>query len=565
MKKFTYENQGTNTYLVYHIFADETVDSLSLGMITNNSISGIAQTMCIQMDAEKYIKYNVSAKVSVSQFFSGVINKARLLGVFNGIVDALINSEEYMIDQNTLVFDLDYIFSDVSTCETVLICLPVMDVDKPQVDLGLFFKNIMFSSQFDQTENCDYVARIMNYLNSTPAFSFVDFKNVLKEIENTNTANIEVKQAVNPMTYEKEHKAQPVVSVDIGATQNVSQPVVSAMPVNDNSRAQELDSRMSEVLFETPVEDNIQENENKITENDKPMSRLYLMQHYTKENKAIYDAQQAAKKAGKNSSDKVTPTKAKEEKPMSKFYLMQHYTKENKAIYDAQQAAKKKDSKKSTVKSETLDERKSSVSFAVPGAPSESVNFAIPGQSIPEVSSVRNTVANTMQPAAAPVKEAVALTNQATAVQQRTSVNSNINIQANSVVGGRSASFGETVVLNAGMTGDTIVLNSSMVNNQVATPHLIRSKNGQKVYINKPIFRIGKEKSYVDFFIGDNSAISRSHANILTREDKYFVVDTNSTNHTYIDGNILQSNSEYEIFHGTKLRFANEDFEFKVY
>ena len=38
------------------------------------------------------------------------------------------------------------------------------------------------------------------------------------------------------------------------------------------------------------------------------------------------------------------------------------------------------------------------------------------------------------------------------------------------------------------------------------------------------------------YFIGDNTAVSRSHANIITREGRCFILDTNSTNHTYVNG-----------------------------
>ena len=77
--------------------------------------------------------------------------------------------------------------------------------------------------------------------------------------------------------------------------------------------------------------------------------------------------------------------------------------------------------------------------------------------------------------------------------------------------------------------------------------------------------RIGKERSYVDYFIGDNTAISRSHANIITRDGVYFIVDTNSTNHTFVNGTMIQSNVETTITHGDTIRLANEDFEFKLY
>ena len=96
--EFTYENQGASTYLVYEVKESDVVDSLSLGMLTNNKIQGLAQTLFTQMNETRYIKYNVSSKISVRQFFNGPVNKKRLLGVFSGIVDGLLSAEDYMID-----------------------------------------------------------------------------------------------------------------------------------------------------------------------------------------------------------------------------------------------------------------------------------------------------------------------------------------------------------------------------------------------------------------------------------------------------------------------------------
>ena len=96
-------------------------------------------------------------------------------------------------------------------------------------------------------------------------------------------------------------------------------------------------------------------------------------------------------------------------------------------------------------------------------------------------------------------------------------------------------------------------------------PYLLRVKNNERIPINKPSFRIGKERSFVDYFIADNTAISRSHANILNRDGEYYIVDTNSTNHTYVNGVMIQSNVETKLTHGAKITLANESFEFLTY
>jgi pSer/pThr/pTyr-binding forkhead associated (FHA) protein len=127
----------------------------------------------------------------------------------------------------------------------------------------------------------------------------------------------------------------------------------------------------------------------------------------------------------------------------------------------------------------------------------------------------------------------------------------------------QSASFGETTVLGGGPAiGETSVL--GMETYVEVKPYLIRLKNNERIMLNKPVFRIGKEKSYADYFIGDNTAVSRSHASIISRGSEYFIMDTNSTNHTYVSGQIIPSNVEIQIVSGTRIQLANEDFEFRI-
>ena len=487
---FTYENQGTNTYLVYEIKADDQIDSMSLGMLTNNKIAGFAPTFFTQMDAQKFIKYNVSAKVSVKQFFNGAVNKKRLLGVFEGIVDGLLSAEDYMIDPSSIVLDLDYIFADVSTCEASLICLPVSSNNA--TDLSMFFKNIMFTTQFDQTENCDHVAKIINFLNGSPVVSLTDLKKLLESIKGTaQSAQVTAtKPAATVQTQVVQPKVTPaeitpatvqkVPEQKTKATTNVppaNQPKVPPIPQTQTTTATTGGQKP-----------------------EKKMSMLGLLMHYSKENVEIYKAQRAADKGG------------------------------------AQPAATKQAPAKQTNKAGVTP------------------NFAIPGQAAP-APSVSST------PAAQPASQ----TGSQPAAQKTVTPAQQPAYIPREVPQGQAANFGETTVLGGGAIGETTVLTAAQNPNKMIAPHLIRKKNNEKISLNKPVFRVGKERSYVDYFIGDNTAISRSHANFITREGEYFVVDTNSTNHTFVNGTMIQSNVETAIAHGDTIRLANEDFEFKLY
>lgn len=99
---------------------------------------------------------------------------------------------------------------------------------------------------------------------------------------------------------------------------------------------------------------------------------------------------------------------------------------------------------------------------------------------------------------------------------------------------------------------------------QITYPYLIRKSSFDRTDINKPVFRIGKERSYVDCFVANNNAVSRIHADIITRNNCYFVKDENSTNGTYVNGNRLSPKEEVQVFDGDIITFANEKFEFHI-
>lgn len=69
----------------------------------------------------------------------------------------------------------------------------------------------MFSTQFDQNENCDYVAQIINYLNSTPVFSVDAFEKLLMDIDADNL-NIAASKAVAGQQNRFNHRASHRVS-----------------------------------------------------------------------------------------------------------------------------------------------------------------------------------------------------------------------------------------------------------------------------------------------------------------------------------------------------------------
>ena len=558
---FTYENQGNNTYLVYKIGASDNVDTMSLGMITNNKIDGIVPTLFTQSDTDRFIKYNISAKVSAKEFLSGVVNKKRLLGVFISVLKAIKSTEEYMIDARSLLIDLEHIYVDVSKCDAMLVCLPLVRQNE-SVNIPMFFKQIMFSTQFDQNENCDYVAQIINYLNSTPVFSVDAFEKLLMDIDADNL-NIAASKAVvgqqKPVQPQSQSQSQQPKPMQPAMNQLKNEQVQTNMPSQGKMQSQRETQSANNVVQPNQV--------NFAVPNMNP-------QYQNRINNNV--------QMGTNISGTYVETTS--EKQMSMFGLLTHYSKENKQIYERQKAQRKaqKEAEKNGAAMPGQNVKASNASFAIPGQPPQQrpqpaqpqtvmpqqpqQQFAQPQRQFTQSNQSQRQFA---QPQ--PMPQAQQKPVQQVQPQPVQNQNTNTGMTGNPSVPPqilenmtKAGNFGETTVLGVGSeAGETTVLGASQA--QIIKPYLLRIKNNERIELNKPVFRIGKERSYVDYFVSDNTAVSRSHANIINKDNDFYIVDTNSTNHTYVNGSMIQSNVETKIEHGTKIRLANEDFEFFMY
>ena len=91
---------------------------------------------------------------------------------------------------------------------------------------------------------------------------------------------------------------------------------------------------------------------------------------------------------------------------------------------------------------------------------------------------------------------------------------------------------------------------------------LTRQVTGEKIELGKPSFVLGKNPEKSDYAVADKTNISRVHAVITTRNGRYYVMDQNSTNGTFINGRIIKAGQETEILPGDCLMLANEEFIF---
>ena len=125
-----------------------------------------------------------------------------------------------------------------------------------------------------------------------------------------------------------------------------------------------------------------------------------------------------------------------------------------------------------------------------------------------------------------------------------------------------SNNFAETTVLqNSDRFAETTLLGLSV---NVLNAFLIWKRTGEKILIDKSSFRIGREKSYVDFCINDNSSVGRNHAEIVRKDGSFFIRDLKSLNFTMVNGEKVSSSVEVELWDNDIISLSNEEFEFHM-
>lgn len=503
MKEFKYENQGASSFLVYQLKEEDVLDNISLNMLTSNKAKGLASTNYMQMDTQRFIRYTITGKITANQFFARPVTKQSFMGIFKGITEAMVSAEEYMLDPAGILLDLNQIYTDVSTGETECICLPVEN-EKEQKDQREFLKSVMFQAQFENPEEGSYVTRILNYLNSIPVFSSLDFLNLLTEMEREGK-----KDRTPPAPAAKESLQQGVAEFgNAVANSSVGGAAASFFEQSSLSPAGALkqENAVEEAIPDIPVPDDIPKEER--------ISLFYLLQHYNNNRAKEYMAQQKQLKARKEALKKIElAKKGGKKKSAASLNLPGGKAKTASAAPKAKKPAS------------------GGFSFQVPG---KEFGKDKPGEDLPGIK-------GTLQPA----KPSPLFSHQQEAAGN----------------GGRN--FGDTTVLHSGFRGEeTSVLNYTKAPDTPKQPYLLRIKNGERIPITGSIFRLGKEEKFVDYVIHDNEAISRSHANIISRNGQYFLQDNNSTNHSFLNGQQCVSNVELPLQDKASIRLGNEEFQF---
>lgn len=493
-ENFSFENNHND--LVYTLPTECKKNSLVLGMMNNNTIEGLLPVEFQEEENKRLATYNISSLISLTDYLQTTLTRTRFLNIFRTIANTYMNMEDYGLEAQNIVFDIDYIFVKEVSEEISMICLPC--ISPTQTDTVILFQTILKNAHLDNVnEGCGYAEKLSDYLENN-TFAMDEFKEFLDTIDIYEAPSIP-ESSIEEEVIQSELAAEADTTVEYKPDLNdVSTNEISTQNFNDNSSVSPSFFGASDNTSQQPYkndqsDDNIQQY---------PNSNTTYPQQDTSNNGNGYPSFFGASENNSNQQPyQNNPTNDYSQSYVNNGMYSQQGTDSNG--YPSLFRTSENNSDQQPYQNNSTNDYSSS--YANNG------NVGYP----PSFETSENNA------------------------YQQLYENNNTNIE-------------ETTVL----TGNTAELSSAA--------YIIRRKTRDRVTINKPLFHIGKERSYVDYFIADNSAISRRHADIIIKDGKYYIVDTNSTNHVYVNGRLAPVNEEVPLISGSEIILANEVFDFLV-
>ncbi|MCI8886478.1 MAG: FHA domain-containing protein [Hungatella sp.] len=602
MNGFRFESQGAETMLVYQLEEGEHLDSFAKGMLQSNDMTGILRPSFMQRDKEQYLKFPVTSRISLQQFIERDMEKDTVLNLFLTMTNAIQEVEEYMLDPDKILLDPDYIFVNIRQKEAGLVYLPV-DEFTQDVTVKEFFLYLLGHMQYELKGDLSYVAKLIHFLNQKKPWTFEELRRHISQLLNEQDRPVPSKDSSSRARGES--KAAPV-----------KPPVSAPAPAPASSPVSAPDYRQGSSMGSTPP--GIQsQSPSGIPENPGfPGGEEPGRQPKKSGIFSFGKKKQKASEAGERDYGQPAPMPSpgiggsgQPAAPGSMAIPGQPMPPGGMSM-PGQPASTGRRSKHGSppvpgsmaaapggmaIPGQSTPPGGMAVpgqstppgGMAVPGQSTASGGMAIPGQpTVPGGMSVPGqepSLPDNMRPEKkgggrwpfgknkkAP-HDLKSSQEQAAAFQPAPAASSYEPAERKGSVYmdfGSSDEESRTVIMGGGMDyGSTMILGSEQGSGQQTFNHvvkIIRRRTGQSMVINKDLFRIGSEASFVDLFLGDNPAIGSCHANICERDGAYYIADQNSVNHTYVNGVIVQPGELVQLVSGNLITLADEDFDFII-
>lgn len=549
MRTFNFKARqiGSEKYLTYTMGEECELDEDVLDFCEENKPKELLDIIYEEDDDYDYLTYDITDKVSLEEYISGEMNSEKVLFILRNIASSLISVKEQTIPLGYVLLNRNFMYIKEDGYEVTFLCLPIESKSAVAVEFKSFVRQLLANMKYDVEENLSYVGKLLTYINGDNfnLRGLIGLSEALMEegglsFEEAGAIDADGIEVVSSDDAEEVVEAEEKVS-DFMSSLSESDEVLPEIGDDEEDdeedmaiEDEELDSilpagmkvNVEEEAAEELVEESVEETTDEVIEES---------------------VEKPAEEVVEETVDEPVPEVKEESAPIPTLVT---------PVPTAPAEKKEAD----------IDEIKNKIKQLVGEVPSAKV-APTPGKSLNTIADLDDFLGS--KPPV--IKKNVVKVNRAAIIQ------SAAEHEADSTEKLTSDAVPVIEDIQDGMNAEKLksksILSKSapeaprttnLASVPKAVPYLIRVNTEERIMLSKLTFKIGKASRGVDYTVDGNGAISRQHAIILQKDGVCYIKDNKSTNHTYVNGHIVEDGVEEILTHDSMIKLGDEEFLFKI-
>ncbi|MDE5778928.1 MAG: FHA domain-containing protein [Lachnospiraceae bacterium] len=618
---FRVRNFDKEQYLTFNIDNNASLDEELFDFLEDEEPKGIVPIIFEEGEEFDTFSYNITDKIHLIDISNQEITAEMVLRVLHSLVLAFIDMAEYRVPLSYLVLNRNYIYVD-SDYHIEFICIPLEDM-KEDADVNMFLRNLIASLRFDSTENGDYVARLLSYVNNYAIFNLRNMVTLIEEL--MDEMNVEIPEGESADIYVDYHDVEEEEEItdseeledeaffeeDLAEPSGLEEYIDDATALDTEEvtyEEEELTLKLDleeaeEVYSDTTEEDKIQFEEAlnaELSESEEPT-------YEEEELKLNLDLEEAEEVfSGTTEEDKIQFEEALDEEYSELEELSESeepgvnasvsnteefISEENVLKFELGQEEASEVSSDEIQGDKDLYEEEEEIIEELPEEETDEIDLIeIPKDKTEDDMETDEFVLDDIPSADSKQKRSIFKTKEAPStgivieddfddfIAEKEREEKKAKDGESGLKIKKNIKFNRASILkntqeetkpeeseeseSAEKKEDTTVL--SQKTPPKVNPYLIRVNTEERVVITKQNFKLGKASMGVDYSIKGNSAVSRVHAIIINKDDEYYIQDHKSLNHTYVNGKAVPEGENELLTHDCEIMLGNEEFIFKL-
>jgi len=555
---FSFMEKEQKCFIRYLLQNGDALVKTELEMLKNNNISGILPVLEIHDNGSVSLLYDITAKQQFAQRMSAVFNGEQLYTMLQSVCTMLLLLDEYMIDLNHLVLDIEYICFDYKENKVQFVVLPLKN-GKGTADVHEFFVNIFSNLIYADNVLLDFPAYIYDYLNNSPKINAKEFHSYLENMYQSLCGIIQPVEQVPEAPAIHHYTEKEIID-----TEEVKRTVQSRF-ITQSEKIIELDAVKENDVKSQQIQKTIQE--------DGGLQKVRPGGFSVPIPSGAFTTPPA-----KERKQKVKPVKKSREKPKKEVKEKpvkeknKDKPKEKKGLFGFGKKSKKEKNNEASIASQPSVIQPvnniNNVRVPLPAPPPTPPYNNMSQPSVPSYNNMSQSSVppynNMSQPSAPlyggvqPLAWSTAKKEKEDAVRER-DASISLDPDATMILSGGDGEFDSTVLLEP--------------INSIPEPALRSRVTGEVIKIGYSGFIIGRNKMVngrmVEMPEGKRpdasiniKSISHTHAVFLWHDDQWYIQDKNSLNGTFVNGERVNGSEERAINEGDIICFASEEYEY---